>query len=159
MVQSTRSPSLADVAREVLMDARRPLMHEPLSAHTNPPTVRAPDLAMPDYVEHRNGATEIGRLSAEAVVREYEATAKEIESMGGELLARVKQCEDVTRDAFAVTEELNQIARRYREEAKRVFEHIEGCSSMVAEVRNICSELKDKIAAPLAANGQKQKGK
>ena len=156
MVQSTRSPSLTDVVREVRTDVRRPLMHEPLSAHTAPPMMRAPDLAMPDYVEHRDGVTEIGRLSAEALVREYEATAKEIESMGGELLERVKQCETVTRDALAVTEELHQIAGRYREEAKRVFEHIEGCSSMVAEVRNICSELKDKIAAPIAP---KQKAK
>jgi len=28
------------------------------------------------------GATEIGKLSAEAVVREYEAAAKDIEAMG-----------------------------------------------------------------------------
>src|SRR5262245_52684408 len=134
MVQSITKGPQADVPREVRAYApNRPLMHEPLSAHTAPPTVSAPDLAMPDYVEHRDGATEIGRLSAEAVVREYEATAKEIESMGGELLERVKQCEAVTRDALAVTGELHEVAERYRQEAKRVFEHIEGCSLIVAE--------------------------
>ena len=40
---------------------------------------------MPDYVEHRNGVNEVGKLSAEAVVREYEAAVKEIEALGTEL--------------------------------------------------------------------------
>ena len=48
---------------------------------------------MPEYVEHNEAATEIGKLYAEAVVREYEAAAKEIEAMGAELIERVKQCE------------------------------------------------------------------
>ena len=154
MVQSITRGPLTDVARDV---RNRPLIHEPHSIAQ--PTVSAPDLAMPDYVEHRDGVTEIGKLSAEAVVREYEATAKEIESMGVELIERVKQCESMTRNTLAVTVELNEIAARYREEAKRVFEHIEGCSSVVAEVRKICSELKDKIAVPVAVGGPKPKRK
>ena len=94
------------------------------------------------------GATEIGKLSAEAVVREYEAAAKEIEAMGAELVGLVKQCETNTRDALAVTEELKETAGRYREEAKRVFLQIENCSLVAAEVRKTCTELKEKIAAP-----------
>ena len=116
-------------------------------------------LAMPDYVEHRDGVTEIGKLSAEAVVREYEATAKEIESMGAELLERVKQCEEMTRDALAVTAELKEVAARYREEAKRVFEHIETCSLVVAEARKTCTDLKDRIAVSLPADKLKLRKK
>jgi predicted nucleic acid-binding Zn-ribbon protein len=103
-------------------------------------------MSMPDYVEHSDGATEIGKLSAEAVVREYEAAAKEIEAMGVELTELVKQCEAATRDALAVTEELKETAGRYREEAKRVFLQIENCSLVMAEVRKTCAELKEKIA-------------
>jgi hypothetical protein len=114
------------------------------------PAVDAPGLAMPDYVEHRDGATEIGKLSAEAVLREYEETAKEIESIGANLVDRVKHYEAITRDALAVTMELKEVARRYREEAKRAFEHIESCSLMVAEARKTCSELKDKLAVARA---------
>jgi hypothetical protein len=55
-----------------------------------------------DYVEHTDGATEIGKLSAEAIVRENKAAAKDIEAMGAELMERVKQCEAMTRDALAV---------------------------------------------------------
>jgi hypothetical protein len=113
-----------------------------------PPVHRAPAMAIPDYVEHRDGATEIGKLSAEAVVHEYEAAAKEIEAMGAEMIDLVKHCEAAARDALAVTEELKDTAGRYREEAKRVFFQIENCSLVTAEVRKTCNELKEKIAAP-----------
>jgi hypothetical protein len=133
--------------REIEAEVRsRPPAQGPRPANFAPPKVGAPALAMPDYVEHRDGATEIGKLSAEAVVREYEAAAKEIEAMGGELIERVQQCEAMTRDALAVTGELKEIAERYREEAKRVFVEIESCSLVTAEVRKTCTELKEKIA-------------
>ncbi len=138
---------MTDMERQIEAEIRsRSPLHDPAAAQFAPPTVSAPALGMPEYVEHREGATEIGKLSAEAVVREYEATAKEIESMGADLLERAKQCEALTRDALAVTAELKDIAGRYREEAKRVFEHIEACSLVVAEARKTCTELKDKIA-------------
>jgi len=77
--------------------------------------------------------------------------------MGVELLDRVKQCETMTRDALAVTAELKQVAARYREEAKLVFDHIESCSLVVAEARKTCTDLKDKIAVSLSADKLKPK--
>ena len=137
MVRSTMGRLLTDMEREIEAEVR-----------SRPPIERAPAMTIPDYVEHRDGATEIGKLSAEAVVREYEAAAKEIEAMGAELVGLAKQCETNTRDALAVTEELKETAGRYREEAKRVFLQIENCSLVVAEVRKTCTELKEKIAMP-----------
>src|SRR5690242_18948540 len=152
MVSMTERP-VTDMEREIQAELRhRPPPHETRTTHLDAPTIGAPTLAMPDYVEHREGATEIGKLSAEAVVREYEATAKEIESMGGELLDRVKECEAMTRDALAVTEELKQVAARYREEAKRVFEHIESYPLIVAEALKTCTDLKDRIAVSVPAD-------
>src|SRR5258705_8131092 len=151
MLNPTRVVGGTDLEQEIEAEFRnRPPVREPRPVNFGPPRVGAPALAMPDYVEHRDGATEIGKLSAEAVVREYEAAAKDIEAMGAELIERVKQCEAMTRDAFAVTEELKETAERYREEAKRVFLQIESCSLMTAEVRKICGELRDKIAVPVA---------
>ena len=137
MVQPTMGRLLTDMEREIEAEVR-----------SRPPVHRAPAMAIPDYVEHRDGATEIGKLSAEAVVREYEAAAKEIEAMGAEMIDLVKHCEAATRDALAVTEELKDTAGRYREEAKRVFFQIENCSRVTAEVRKTCNELKERIAAP-----------
>jgi hypothetical protein len=151
MVHSRKESDLSEAAREVRTEmSNRTLVREPRLARFAAPQVAAPDHAMPDYVEHLNGATEIGKLSAEAVVREYEAAVKEIESLGGGLIERAKQCEEMTRNALAVTAELNEVAARYRAEAKRIFEQIESCSMVVAEARGICGDLKDKIAAPLA---------
>jgi hypothetical protein len=161
MSQSTRPPifSTFDLEREIEAEFRnRPPVREAQPVDFAPPPVRSPALSMPDYVEHRDGATEIGKLSAEAVVREYEVAAKEIESMGTELIDLVKQCEASARDALAVTEELKETAARYRDEAKRVFLQIENCSLVTAEVRKTCNELTEKIAGP-AAMDRSQKTK
>src|SRR5205823_14090990 len=64
------------------------------------PTIRAmlndhplPKGPMPDYVEHKQGVNQVGKLSAEAVVREYDAAVKEIEALGVELSEAAKKCE------------------------------------------------------------------
>jgi hypothetical protein len=149
MAPATREQVLTDIQREIEAELNRQPVQAARPDNVAAPTVAAPNLAMPDYVEHRDGATEIGKLSAEAVVHEFEAAAKEIESMGAELIERVKQCEAMTRDAFAVTKELRDVAARYREEAKRVFLQIENCSLVTAEVSKACTELKEKIAFPI----------
>jgi hypothetical protein len=149
MAQSTIGQVLTNIEREIQAEVRnRPPVHELRRVDYAPPMEGAPDLAMPDYVEHRDGATEIGKLSAEAVVREYEAAAKDIEALGVELVDHVKQCEAMSREALAVTGELKEIADRYREEAKRVFLQIENCSLMTSEVRKACTDLRERIAVP-----------
>jgi len=160
MGQPAGAPILSHIDLEKQIEAELenlPSVRGELPTSYGPPIVRAPSLSMPDvmaipdYVEHTKGATEIGKLSAEAIVREYEAAAKDIEAMGVELVERVKQCEAMTRDALAVTEEMKDTAARYRTEAKRLFLQIESCSLLTAEVRNTCTELKEKIAASSAA--------
>ena len=93
---------------------------------------------------------------AEAVVREYEAAAKDIETLGEELTERAKQCEAMMRDALLVTDELKETAARYRAEAKRVFDQIESCSLLTAEVRKICEDMKDRLAKPAVAETKAQ---
>src|SRR5689334_3910910 len=87
------------------------------SLHTSPPTSPASHEAqpstMPDYVEHHEGASEIGRLSAEAIVREYEAAAGDIETIGATLVERVRECEAMTREAQALYDDLKRQADRF----------------------------------------------
>jgi hypothetical protein len=150
MADSTIKSILAEMERgiEAGLQSRAPV-HEPHPVAIS--KVGASPRSMPEYVEHRDGATEIGRLSAEAVVREYEAAAKGIEAVGAELIECIGRCQAVTRDAFGMTAELKEIAERYREEAKRAFLQIENCSLMTADVRKTCEELKDKISFVPAA--------
>jgi hypothetical protein len=121
------------------------------------------EVSLPNYVEHRAGVTDIGKLSAEAIVREYEAAAKAIESLELKLVEHVRLCEAMCRELLAVIEELKETAGHHREEAKRIFLHIESCSQMAADVRGVCAELKNKIFVPASAEkprkARKLKGK
>jgi predicted nucleic acid-binding Zn-ribbon protein len=105
---------------------------------------------MPDYVEHKEGVNQVGRLSAEAVVREYDAAVKEIEALGAELTEAAKKCEAMVAGVHSVVNEIKELAANYREEGKRYFLQIEECSLMTSEVRTVCEGLKKKIAATIA---------
>ena len=106
---------------------------------------------MPDYVEHREGVNLAGKLSAEAVVREYDAAVKEIEALGAELTEAAKKCEETVAGVHSMVNEIKELAASYREEGKRYFLQIEECSLMTSEVRTVCEALKKKIATTIAA--------
>ena len=102
---------------------------------------------MPDYVEHKQGVNQVGKLSAEAVIREYDAAVKEIEALGQELAEAAKNCEAMVAGVHAMVAEIKELAAKYRDEGKRYFLQIEDCSLMTSEVRTVCETLKKKIAA------------
>ena len=102
--------------------------------------------SVPDYVKHRENATEIGKLSAEAIVKEYEATAKEIEAIGEVVREMVQRCEQLTASASDMLKDIKTTAMRYRKEGKRMFDEIESCSMTTDEVRKLCGSFRDKIA-------------
>jgi hypothetical protein len=159
MAQSTGEPfvDVLDLERQIEAEVRNlpSIRQRPISCA--PPGESAPTqpilnvASIPKYVKHSAGVTEIGRLSAEAVVREYEAAAEAIEAMGAELFERVKQCAEITHDTLSATHEMKETASRYRDEANRIFLQIEHCSLMTAEVRKTCSELNKRIGAPTIA--------
>ena len=101
-----------------------------------------PSGAMPDYVEHQEGVTRVGALTAEAVVRDYEAAAKEIEAMGAELISAAQKCEAMTAEVHNAIAFMRDTAASYREEAKKIFKRIEECSIFTEEVRKTCETLK-----------------
>lgn len=105
---------------------------------------------VPEYVSHHDDATEIGRLSAEAIVKEYEVTAKEIEAIGEFVKEMAQRCEQLTTSASDMLKEIKTTAARYRKEGKRIFNEIESCSSATDEVRQLCGMFRDKIAAKAA---------
>ena len=124
------------------------------TSHASGPTGRAvlndhplPKGPMPDYVEHKQGVNQVGKLSAEAVVREYDAAVKEIEALGVELSEAAKKCEAMVAGVHSMVGEIKELAANYREEGKRYFLQIEDCSLMTSEVRSVCEALKKKIAA------------
>ena len=121
-------------------------------AQQKPQHVQAVDYAprtssppVPEYVSHRDDATEIGKLSAEAIVKEYEETAKEIEAIGEFVKEMVQRCEQLAMSASAMLKDVKSTAARYRKEGKRMFNEIEACSTTTDEVRKLCESFRDKI--------------
>jgi signal transduction protein with GAF and PtsI domain len=110
-----------------------------------PRAVLAPPV--PEYVTHRDDVSEIGKLSAEAIVKEYEETAKEIEAMGDVVRDMVKRCDELSASASSMLKDIRMTATRYRKEGKRMFAEIESCSSAADEVRKLCEGFRDKLAA------------
>ena len=100
---------------------------------------------MPDYVEHQEGVSRVGALSAEAVVRDYEAAAKEIEAMGAELISAAKKCEAMTAEVHNAIGYMRDTAAAYREEAKKIFKRIEDCAMFTEDVRKTCETVKRRM--------------
>jgi hypothetical protein len=100
---------------------------------------------LPDYVEHREGVSRVGALTAEAVVRDYEAAAKEIEAMGAELVSAAKKCEAMTADVHNAIAFMRDTAAAYREEAKKIFKRIEECALFTEDVRKTCETVKRRM--------------
>jgi hypothetical protein len=142
-------PENGDIERDIgdlIQISNRAL--SPIRINTYHPLPTGP---MPDYVEHKEGVNQVGKLSAEAVVREYDAAVKEIEALGAELTEAAKKCEAMVAGVHTMVNEIRELAANYREEGKRYFLQIEECSLMTSEVRTVCEVLKKKIAATVAA--------
>jgi hypothetical protein len=137
---------LEDEVRDAVLQKQphiQPVDYAPHAARTPAPPV-------PEYVSHREDVTEIGKLSAEAIVKEYEATAKEIEAIGEVVRDMVQRCEQLTSSASEMLKDIKTTAMRYRKEGKRMFNEIESCSTTTDEVRKLCGSFRDKIAAKTA---------
>jgi hypothetical protein len=103
-------------------------------------------MALPDYVEHQQGVSRVGALSAEAVVRDYETAAREIEAMGAELIDAAKKCEAMTAEVHSAIAYMRDTAAAYREEAKKIFKRIEDCAVFTQDVRKTCEEVKRRMS-------------
>ena len=81
-------------------------------------------------------------LTSEAVKREYESAAKEIEALGAELISAVKKFEAMTTD---VNNTVRDTAEAYRQEGKKIFERIEECALFTEDVRKTCETVKRRM--------------
>jgi hypothetical protein len=139
--------NLADVENDIATELRRaPPLRASSVVDYAPPAVRSPLVPMPSYVEHADGVSDVGRLSAEAMVRDFEAAAKEVEAMFVELTDAAKRCETMVAAVLKTGAEIKETAAHFRDEGKRAFEEIQRCSLMNEQVRETCNTLKANIA-------------
>ena len=152
MGQSTTNGNILELA-SVEHDIALALTKSPPSRDQHaigfpPPKVRTSSPPMPPYVEHHADLDQIGKLSAEAVIAQYEGAVKALEDMGTTLIDCVKRAEKMAAGCKDAINYVHDTAQKYREEAKLIFERIEQASVVTAEVRSVCDEMRKKIEHP-----------
>ena len=85
---------------------------------------------------------QVGALTAEAVMRDYESAAKEVEALGAELISAVKKWEAMTAD---VRNTISDAAEACRREGKKIFERIEESALITEDVRKTCEDVKRRM--------------
>ena len=152
MIQSatnSKNLELVDVEGDIAQALMRsPPQRDHVTIGFAPPRVRTPAQLMPPYVEHHANVDQIGKLSAEAMIAQYEGAVKALEEMGATLIDCVKRAESMAagcKDTFAF---VRDTAKQYREEAKVIFDRIEQASVMTAEVKSVCDEMRKKMEHP-----------
>lgn len=96
---------------------------------------------------------DIGRLSAEAVLGQYEAAAKSVEGMGEEIKGRIKTLEAAMNEADKDLKLVAEAAQAIREKGKLVQTQIEEASNVSQDIRTMCTNLRKKIGPTEGAHG------
>jgi hypothetical protein len=115
-----------------------------------------PKVKMPDYVTHDPDVDYVGKLTSEALVMTYEATAKEIEAMASGLREAMQECRTTAADMVKELERVEQeteeavkqclaAAEVYRTQAKELFAQIQNRSILAAKVRETATTMIDDL--------------
>ena len=97
-------------------------------------------------VEHVN-EEDVGRLSAEAVLAQYEFAAKGVETMGDEIKDRISKLETAMREADEAMKLVAEAAAAIREKGKLVHLQIEEATQLSKDIRDACVEFRRKVGA------------
>ena len=90
---------------------------------------------------------ELGRMSAEAVLTQYEAAAKSVEEMGEDVKQRIVKLEAALAECHKDMQIIGECAQMIRDKGKLVQAQIEEASAVSADIRQACVEFKRKMGA------------
>jgi len=91
------------------------------------------------------GLDELGKMSAEAVLTQYEAAAKAVEDMGKEVTAMVRKLGQSLQECDNDMKVVAETAAAIREKGKHSQALIEQVSALSSEIRKTCDEFKKKV--------------
>jgi len=102
--------------------------------------------AEPDNSKARpNGIDDLGRMSAEAVMAQYEAAAKAVEEMGVAVKERISKISAALIECDADMKEIAETANSIREKGKLVQAQIEEASALSSSIRDACVDFKKRV--------------
>jgi ribonuclease HII len=90
---------------------------------------------------------DIGRMSAEAVLAQYEATAKDVEALGETVKDWVAKLEAVLKDCHEDLKLISDAAQHVRKKGDEIHAVIEQATSMSKIIRDTCADFTSKVGA------------
>lgn len=113
-------------------------------------------LPLPEYVEHREQVSDVGRLSAQAVAAEHESAAIDVEKLAQGLIEMSAKCSEDTKavinhhDMVRAQVELQvnacmAAAQEYRNNAKAAFDKIQTQSLLIDDARRTLQQALERV--------------
>jgi hypothetical protein len=88
---------------------------------------------------------DLGRLSAEAVLTQYETAARNVEEMGAAVKERIAALEEALRECDRDMKLLGEAANAIRDKGKLAYAHIEHTAQVSSAIRSVCAEFQKKF--------------
>jgi hypothetical protein len=88
---------------------------------------------------------DLGRLSAEAVLTQYETAARNVEEMGVAVKERIAALEEALRECDKDMKLLGEAANAIRDKGKLAYAHIEHTAQVSSAIRSVCAEFQKKF--------------
>ena len=107
--------------------------------------VRQPLVPLPSYVKHAEGADEVAKLTAHAVIAQYEECAKAIEQLKEPLKEYAEGHQKALDDLAEAIRYVEDSAQRCRDLGAGAFERFQKSAGVIAEVRRTCDDIRSKI--------------
>jgi hypothetical protein len=108
---------------------------------------------LPPYVDHAVGVNRVGQLTAAAIIRDYEETAKTISEMSEEMNEIAQTCERYMLELRQMVEELHITATGYRERGAEIFRKIEESAKMTEDMRNAANLIRENLSKTAIFSG------
>jgi hypothetical protein len=102
----------------------------------------------PQLIEPKPPYEDLGRMSAEAVLTQYEAAAKAVEEMGDAVKTRVRNIAAALLEADEDMKEITETAKSIMEKGRLVQVQIEEASALSSSIRSACADFKSKVGLP-----------
>ncbi len=110
-----------------------------------PPAVRQPRSELPSYVKHAEGADEIAKLTAHAIIKQYEELALTLEKLRDPLMEQADGHQKALDNLHAEMKRVDDSVQRVRDLGTQAFEQFQKTAGVIAEVRRVCDDACDKI--------------
>jgi hypothetical protein len=91
---------------------------------------------------------DLGRMSAEAVLTQYEAAARAVQEMGDAVKVRVNNIAAALLEADEDMKQIAETAKSIMEKGKLVQAQIEEASALSNSIRSACIDFKKKVGLP-----------